>query len=78
MPTGVVIGALRATLVRRHDSMTLSGIGRAQLGHHVDAGVLLVPADRDAGGLDAHLGGLGQLRPHAVAADQRHFVRHRF
>ena len=27
MPTGVVIGALRATLVRRHDSMTLSGTG---------------------------------------------------
>ena len=27
VPTGVVIGALRATLVRRHDSMTLSGTG---------------------------------------------------
>ena len=27
MPTGVVTGALSATLVRRHDSITLSGIG---------------------------------------------------
>ena len=49
----------------------------AELGHDVDAGLLLVPVDRDAGGLDAHLGGLGQLRPDAVAADERHFVRHR-
>ncbi len=27
VPTGVVIGALSATLVRRHDSITLSGTG---------------------------------------------------
>ena len=27
VPTGVVIGAFRATLVRRHDSITLSGTG---------------------------------------------------
>src|SRR5262249_7135299 len=48
-----------------------------ELFHYIDAGVLLVPADGHAGRLDAQLGGLGQFRPHSIAADERHFVRHR-
>ena len=76
VPTGVVIGALSATLVRRQDSMTRVGHGRADLGHDVDAGLLDLPLDVDAGGLDAELGGLGQLGADAVAGDQGHFMGH--
>ncbi len=54
------------------------GDGRSELGHDIDAGILLVPADGDTRRLDAQLRGFGELRPDTVAADERHFIRHQF
>ena len=66
-----------ATLVRRHDSITLSGSGVPSLRHHVDAGLLFVPFDRNPGGLNAHLRRFGQLRPDSISKDQSNFMGHR-
>ncbi len=77
MPTGVVIGALSATLVRRHDSITLSGIGVPSLAMtstpaSCSSQLIATPV------ASMHiLVGLRQLRSDTVAEDQRHFVRHR-
>ena len=49
MPTGVVIGAFRATPFVRIDSIDAVGHGCAVLVHHVDAGLLDVPVELDAG-----------------------------
>ena len=45
--------------------------------HDVDARLLDVPIDRDAGGLDAQLRRFRQFRPDAVARDQGHLIGHR-
>ena len=76
VPTGVVIGALSAH-VRAADALH-HRVGQRRAGplHHVDAGLLHVPVDLDAGGVDASAGRLGQFRADAVAGDQRHFVCH--
>ena len=54
------------------------GVGqrRAQPFHDVDAGLLHVPIDFHAGGVDALAGRLGQFRTGAVAGNQRNFVCH--
>ena len=60
VPTGVVIGALSAQRVRRTLSITRVGQRRARAGHHVDAGLLHIPVDLHAGGVDA---AASRLRP---------------
>ena len=75
-PTGVVIGALIATLLRLIDSSTRSGSGVPLLLVDVGAGLLPVPFELDAGRLEHPPGGLGQLRPGAVAGYERHAVGH--
>ena len=56
----------------------LLGERRAGRLHHVDAGLLHVPAELDAGRLEDAAGRLGQLGPRPVAGNQRHAVRHRW
>ena len=49
---------------------------RALLLVHVGAGVLEVPLELDTGGLEHSLDGLRDLRPGAVAGDERHTMSH--
>ena len=77
MPTGVVIGALRATLVRRHDSITLSGIGVPSLAMTSTPASCSSQLIGNARRLDTHLGRFRQLRSNTISEDQRHVVRHR-
>ena len=77
VPTGVVIGPLSATPVRR--ARLDHGVGQrvaAVLGHDVDAGLLDVPVDLDAGRLEHAARGFGQLGADAVAGDQCDAMRH--
>ena len=76
VPTGVVMGALSAHLVRRTLCMTDSGSGVPTSQHDVDAGLLLVPVDLHARGVNAKLGGGSQLGPGAVASNQSNFMCH--
>ena len=77
MPIGVVIGPLSATPFRLIESSVSSGSGVPGGLHHVDAGLLDVPVERDAGRLEHAARRLGQLGPGAVAGDQGDGVRHR-
>ena len=56
--------------------MTAVGQRRAEPLHDVDAGLLHVPIDFDARGIDALAGRLGQLGAGAVAGDQSNFMCH--
>ena len=76
VPTGVVMGAFRAQRVRLTLSITASGRGVPERAITSIAGLLNVPIDFDARGVDAFAGGFGQLGAGAVAGDQRDFVRH--
>ena len=69
-PTGVVVGPLMATPRSRIDSSVRSGSGIALRLVDVDARVLEVPVELDAGGLEHSPGGLGELGPGPVARDE--------
>src|SRR5207247_3552673 len=53
----------------------LIGQGRAMRVHHVGPRLLEVPVETDPGRFQDPAGGLGQLRPHAVARDESYAVR---
>ena len=76
VPTGVVIGAFRRTLGAADALHHAVGQRRAEPLHHVDAGLLHVPIDFDARGVDTALGRLGQFRTGAVTGDQRNLMCH--
>ena len=71
-----MIGPLRATLLRRIDSSTCVRQRRAVLGHDAFAGVLDLPVEGDARGVEDAAGGLRQLGTDAVAGDEGDSVGH--
>jgi len=75
-PTGVVIGPLRAILLRRIESRTRSGSGVPLARDRRLAGLLDLPLELDAGGIEHAARRLRQLRPDAVAGDERDSVGH--
>ena len=76
VPIGVVIGPFSATLFALHRGERLVGQRRARCLHHVDAGLLHVPVERDTGRLENAARRLRQLGAGAVAGDESHAVRH--
>ncbi len=70
MPIGVVIGPLSAIPFRRTESSVVSGQRSARGLHHVDAGLLDIPLETDAGRVEHAAGGLGEFGPGAVAGNQ--------
>ena len=76
-PTGVVVGPLMPTPVRLQRLQRGIRERVAVLAVLVDAGLVAVPVEVDAGGLEDAPGGLGQLGAGAVSGDEGHVVRHR-
>ena len=75
-PTGVVVGPLMPTPVVFSDSQRGLRKRVAVRAVLVDAGLVAVPVEVDAGGLEDAAGGLGQLGAGAVSGDEGHVVRH--
>ena len=69
-------GGLEGTLGAANAVHDRVGQGRATFQHHIDAGLLDVPIDFDAGRIDAAPRRLGQFRTRAISRDQRNFVCH--
>ncbi len=76
-PTGVVIGPLMATLLRRIESSTCSGSGVPYSSITPRPASWHLPQDGHAGGSDDGLERRGQLGAGAVAGDEGHRVGHR-
>ena len=76
MPTGVVIGPLIATPLRRMLSTTRSGRGVPSRGDGRLAGLLDLPGEPDAGRLEDTDSGLAELGANPIAGDQSDGVGH--
>ena len=75
-PTGVVMGPLSATFVRRIEFEDVVGQWRAVLGDGGFPGLDCLPFEADTGCVEDATGRLRQLRPDAVAGDQGHALGH--
>ena len=76
-PIGVVTGPLSATLLRRIESSSSAGSAWPVRSNASDAGLVALPVDRDAGGVEDAEDRVGHLRADAVAGDERDGVCHR-
>ena len=72
MPIGVVIGPFSATPFALTDASVSSGSGVPAVLHHVDARLVDVPVERDAGRLEDAARRLGELGAGPVAGNEGH------